>query len=224
MIRMMRVFSAVVACSLLVSIACTASRSAGSPAAPSANAAAPANAPAPQASQERVVCGLKISAAPTINGLKLGMTSEEILNAIPGSKDDSEIRTSVARAPNEFGVSGLTVNPQRYPSKDKYPGISRITFTFFDHHAYSLTLGYNGPKYAQVDDFVKRVLESSNLPSIEQWEDYPGMETQMKILKCAEFEVRVFAGGENGSLNYVGLKDLKAEKALREKEEKAAKP
>ncbi len=220
----MKLFSGFAACLLFVSIACTAYKSAGSPSAHNVNAPAPANQSVAQASQERVACGLKISAAPAINGLRLGMTSEEILNAIPGSKDDPQIRTSLARPANEFGVSGLTVMPSKYPSKDQYPGISRVTFTFVDGHAYSLNLGYNGPKWGHVDEFVKKVIESSNLPSIEQWEDYPGMDTQMKMLKCAEFEVRVYAGGENGSLNYVGLKDLKAEKALREKEEKAAKP
>jgi hypothetical protein len=49
------------------------------------------------------------------------------------------------------------------------------------------------------------------------------MDTQMKVLKCAEVEIRVFAGGERGALNYVSMKDVEAEKKLRDREKKRKK-
>ena len=48
-----------------------------------------------------------------------------------------------------------------------------------------------------------------------------GMDNQLKILKCSEIEIRVFAGGQGGNLNYVLMKDLEAEKKLKERRDKA---
>ena len=47
------------------------------------------------------------------------------------------------------------------------------------------------------------------------------MDTQLKILKCTEIEIRVFAGGQGGSLNYVLMRDLVADKKLKERKDKA---
>jgi hypothetical protein len=43
----------------------------------------------------------------------------------------------------------------------------------------------------------------------------------MKTLKCTEFEIRAFAGGKGGNLNYVLIKDLVAEKKLKDRRNKA---
>src|SRR6267142_2813573 len=54
-----------------------------------------------------------------------------------------------------------------------------------------------------------------------QWEAYVGMDNSLKILKCTDFEIRVFAGGQGGNLNYALMKDLAAEKKLKERRDKA---
>jgi hypothetical protein len=47
------------------------------------------------------------------------------------------------------------------------------------------------------------------------------MDNTLKLLKCAGFEINVFAGGAGGSQNYVLIKDLEAEKKLKERRAKA---
>jgi hypothetical protein len=47
------------------------------------------------------------------------------------------------------------------------------------------------------------------------------LDTQLKILACKEFEVRVFAGGKGGNLNYVQLSDLVASVTLKDRRKKA---
>jgi len=72
-----------------------------------------------------------------------------------------------------------------------------------------------------VDKFLAKFLAGRNLPALEQWEPYTGMETQMKSLKCADFEINAFAGGEAGKINYVSMKDLVAERTLKDRRAKA---
>ena len=47
------------------------------------------------------------------------------------------------------------------------------------------------------------------------------MDNQLKILKCSEIEIRVFAGGPGGNLNYVLMRDLEADKKLKDRRAKA---
>ena len=149
------------------------------------------------------------------------MTPEEVLALFPGSEEDAEVRSSLARPPSQFGVSSFLVRPDRYKSKDTFAGINQITFTLLDGRVSSFSVGYNGPEYSHVDKFVAKFIEGTSLPAVDQWEAYVGMDNQLKILKCTDFEIRVFAGGQGGNLNYVLMRDLVAEKKLKGRRDKA---
>ena len=207
-----------------VSIACSGYKSAGSQ--PTANNnSTPDQSPAQinnAGSQDKPTCSLTLAQAPILNGLKLGMTPDEVLALFPGSSDDAELRSSLSRPASPLGVSSLVIRPEKYESsKEKFAGINQITFTLLDGRVSNFTVGYNGPEYSHVDKFVAKFIEGTNLPPVDQWEAYVGMDNNLKILKCTDFEIRVFAGGPGGNLNYVLLRDLEAEKKLKERRAKA---
>lgn len=214
----------IVCLSGFVAMACKLEASSNSP-----NANANANARSSPvestgtASQEaKANCPLQIAVAPVLHGLKLGMTREEVLEMFPESKDDADLKPLLSRAPSQFGGTELVIHPQKYEkSKDKFPGIDHINFSFLDGHANTINVGYAGPAYSHVDEFVKKFVAGTSLPPADQWQAYPGMDTQMKTLTCQDFEVRIFAGGEGGNLNYVLLTDLEASKTLKDRRAKA---
>jgi hypothetical protein len=219
----MKIFLAIFFFLITISDACTASRSAGSPSLANSN---PAVVQSPVQSsnasaQEKPTCQLTLAGAPDMKGLRLGMTADEVLALFPGSKDDAEVRTSLSRPPSQFGVSSFLIRPEKYESKDKFAGVNQITFTLLDGRVSNFSVGYNGPEYSHVDKFVTKFIEGTNLPAVDQWEAYVGMDNSLKILKCTDFEVRVFAGGQGGNLNYALMKDLAAEKKLKERRDKA---
>lgn len=190
----------------------------------SANANANANrATVETASAPQTVsnCGLAMPAAPSIDGLKLRMTPTEILALFPKSDQDAEIMARLTKAPSKFGEQGFLVKLDNYPAKNKTADLTRVDVTFLDGRAYIYNFSYNGPKYPQVDDFVAKFVEETNLPPVNQWQDYLGLENQLKTLTCKDFEVRVFAGGEGGNLNYVLLTDLEADKTVKDRRAKA---
>jgi hypothetical protein len=149
------------------------------------------------------------------------MTPEQVLALFPGSSDDAEVRSRLARPPSQFGVSELLIRPEKYQSKEKFAGVSQITFTLLDGRISSFSIGYNGPEWPHVDNFVAKFIAGSNLPTPDAWEAYVGLDTQMKTLRCKDFEVRIFAGGKGGNLNYVLMRDLVAEKTLKDRRAKA---
>lgn len=168
---------------------------------------------------------MTLSGAPAINGLRLGMTPDQVLALFPGSKEDPEVQASVAKPPSPLGVSGFVIRPAKYESKEQFPGVSQITFSLLDGRVSNFTIGYSGPEYSHVDKFVDKFVEGKGLPPTEQWEPYVGMDNSLKLLRCAGFEISVFAGGAGGSQNYALIKDLEAEKKLKERRAKArAKP
>ena len=196
----------------------TPNRNANANADANANRATVETAPAPPRVSN---CGLAMPAAPSIDGLKLRMTPPEILALFPKSDQDSQISARVAKAPSKYGVQGFLIRLQDYPPKNKTADITRVDVEFLDGKAYIYNFGFNGPQYQHVDDFVTKFIEGTGLPAASQWQDYPGMESQMKVLTCQDFEVRVFAGGEGGNLNYVLLTDLEADKTLKDRIKKA---
>jgi hypothetical protein len=166
-------------------------------------------------------CPLRIAAAPVSYGLKLGMTPDEVLARFPESKDDPAIKALISRPPSQFGGSELVIHPQKYKSKEEFVGVDHVNFSFLDGHAHTINVGYTGPAYPHVDDFIKKLVAGTNMPPPDQWQAYPGQDTQMKTLTCQDFEVRVFTGGEGGNLNYVLLTDLEANKTLKDRRAKA---
>jgi hypothetical protein len=169
----------------------------------------------------KATCDLTLDQAPVINGLILRMTPEQVLALFPGSKDEAEVRSTLARPASQFGVSGFLIRPAKYGSKDKFAGISQIIFTLLDGRVSSFSVGYNGPQWPHVDKFVAKFTEGTDLPAIDQWEAYVGLDNSLKILNCTDFEVRVFAGGQGGNLNYVLMRDLEADKKLKDRRAKA---
>jgi hypothetical protein len=170
--------------------------------------------------QEKQPCPLKISEAPVIKGLKLGMTPDDVLKLFPGSKDDPQVRSQLSQPP-KFGATSLTIRPEKYESKADFSEISLVSVSTLDGRVSSVALHYRGPHWSHVDQFVAKFVEGTNLPGAEQWEAFVGQDTQLKTLTCAEFSIRLYAGAEGGSQNYILEQDLAAARTLKERKRKA---
>jgi hypothetical protein len=208
---------------IAVSIACSGYKSAGSPTVSNGNTATNQVSVQEETppTQDKPKCELTLVSVPTLIGLKLGMTANEVLAVFPGSSEDAELRSDLARPPNAFGGSSFGIVPSKYQGKEKFAGITQIGFSFLDGRVSSFTFNYNGPEYPHVDRFVEKFVDGTGLPAADQWEAYPGLDTQMKTLTCKDFEIRVFASGKGGDLNYILVKDLAAEETLKDRRKKA---
>ncbi|MGZ5435476.1 MAG: hypothetical protein ACXW3W_15645 [Pyrinomonadaceae bacterium] len=144
-----------------------------------------------------------------------------MLALFPGSKEDPELRTDLAKPPNRYGGSNFVIKPSKYESREKFSEASQISFVLLDGRVSTFTVSYSGREWPHVDKFVERFVQDTNLPAVDQWQATVGMENQLKTLTCADFEVRVFAGGEGGRVSYVLFQDLEADEKLKERRRKA---
>lgn len=166
-------------------------------------------------------CTLTMAQAPSVGGLKLGMTMEQMLALFPGSREDGEIRTILSRPANAFGVININIRPERYASKAKFAGISQINIALLDGRISNFYVGYNEAEWNHVDEFVTKFARGTSLPAPHAWEAYVGMDNQLKTLKCKNFEISIFAGGKATKVNYVKMHDIEALKKLKERRTKA---
>lgn len=158
-----------------------------------------------------------------INGLKLGMTADQVLALFPGSRDDEAVRADLSAPASQLGLSTLRISPQKYSSKSEFKGIGQIVLTMLDGRVSTLYVGYDAPQAAQVDEFVTKFSKGRKLPPAESWEPYAGLDDQLKTMKCKDFEIDVFAGGKNVDANYVQLVDTVAQQKLKARRAEARK-
>ncbi|MEK6281958.1 MAG: hypothetical protein AABN95_16510 [Acidobacteriota bacterium] len=169
---------------------------------------------------DRMPCSLVRDHVPVVNGLKLGMTPAQVLALFPGSNDDGEVRSSLALPPSRFGTSSFLITPDKYKVEGKSAGISQITLSLLDGQVSGFNVGYKGAEWPDVDKFIAKFTEGTVLPPADAWEARVGLDTQMKTLTCNDFAIKIFAGGRGG-LNYVEIRDLEADKKLKERKDKA---
>lgn len=173
------------------------------------------------AQEEKAFCAVSAAQVPQLGNLKTGLTVEQVLAIFPGSSADKEVVAELAKPANQFGGSTLTIRPARYESKELFASVQQISFKFLDGKVASFRVGYSGPQWKHVDEFIEKFSAGSNLPATNAWEAYVGLDNQLKTLKCSGFELSIFAGATDGKTNYVEMRDLAAAEKLNERRAKA---
>lgn len=195
-------------------------------------------APTPTQSQETLKaqmpssCSLTPAQAPAIRGLKLGMSSEEILALFPESNQRPEIKAALANAESypSFGVAHLYFQPSMYPAawKDRFAGIDGIAVTLFDDHMSELQVSYagqnsnpRGPFWPDVDRFIAKLSEAYRLPAARDWHQ---VGEAYKVLDCNGLNIEARTPGGTGAISLRSTKYLdKSRERAAEMEEKIRK-
>jgi len=188
---------------------------------------APAQPQAPTQPQNPSKCSLTPAQAPTIRGIKLGMSTEEILSLFPESSQRPDIKAALVQAdgyPN-YGVARFYFRLSDYPSvaKDRFAGIDGISVTLLDGRVAELRVLYagsnsrpRGPLWLNVDDFIAKLSEAYALPSARDWP--LGSETD-KMLKCNGLNIEASAQNAGSimlrSTDYI---DISRERAAADEE------
>jgi hypothetical protein len=133
-------------------------------------------------------CKLTMAQAPAIRGIRLGMTVDQALAVFPGAQADSDVRANLAR--EHFGSQGVSIDPAKYESTEKFVGVNSISFGFLDGRLTRFSIQYKGPEWKSDEQFAAKVAEALSLPGVESWKPIPnGL-----ALSCEGFRIGVSAG------------------------------
>jgi hypothetical protein len=140
-------------------------------------------------------CSLTRVQAPSIRDIRLGMSSEEVLQMFPGSSNESTIRAQLATADPRIGVVGFSI-PTNLLTKPKFAGVNSLTVIFLDNQLSEYSFTYVGVEWKNVDNFIAKFSDAFNLPRAETWEQ--SNLPSLKKLYCQGFEMWASADAGGG--------------------------
>jgi len=157
---------------------------------------------------------------PTIRGLKLGMTADELL-AVFHAANDIRGQLQHANGYPHFGLLQLVLEPGDEATRERFKGIAACFVMFFDGHVSSIFIRYasfpQGADWYNIDTLITKFSEAFGLPEASKWEVEPDND-QTKLFKGNGFTVHVSITG-GGS---VGLYDSVIDGPAQAKERSAA--
>lgn len=144
-------------------------------------------------------CQLKVGQSPSVRGLKLGMTLDEVLAVFPAGREDEYIRNAISDSPAfpNFDVVSFVVGPALYANKERFAGIESLYFGFVDRRMVRYEVGYRQPPWPRLDEFVDKVAAAFGLPAAPNWttDNAAG-----KSLICDGFRIHVLTRDSRGRL------------------------
>lgn len=151
-----------------------------------------------------IPCTVKI--APVIRGVKLGMTTDDVLMIFPGSRETEMVKDALTRGESHesFGLTSFLVFPSQYPSKERFSGISSMNFLFLDGRLVQYGVAYDGPPWPHAADFINKIASAFKLPPAENWTVDQGV---YKAVSCDGFRVRTSVNNSGASVSVLAGED-----------------
>jgi hypothetical protein len=175
-------------------------------------------------------CTAAMARSLTIRGIRLGMSTDELLALFPGASERADVKAIIEQSqqPPNFGAAGFGLGPGNSATKDRLEGVSWISITLFDDRVVGYAIQYTGwptgPTWMKVDDWIAKLSETLGLPGPRDWDQ--GSQTE-RLLACEGLELRAntINGGTLSVLSKEHIK-IQAErvKAYQEKKQREFKP
>jgi len=128
--------------------------------------------PPPQNSK----CKLTLAQAPVIRGLRLGMTSDELFPIFPANEREEFDRAQQlknAEGPPQYGHTFFQFDLSKYPTKDRFTGINRLSFSLLDRKVVSISAHYlNTPQFDRMGQLMEIITKQFGLPEFKDWPGY----------------------------------------------------
>jgi hypothetical protein len=175
-------------------------------------------------------CSLTEATSPKIRGLRLGMTTQELLALFPGSTKRKEVKDALEKA--KATASGdeavyLGFDPATDAGKGEFVDVASVSAGLHKGKVMDLAIQYVGAPFATIDEWVAKVSEAFQLPGAQSWKAGPN-ETPNRVLRCDGIEIEAAIQGGGGSVRlrntelFRGIEERA--KAAEEKRRRAFKP
>lgn len=160
-------------------------------------------------------CSLTEATSPSIRGLRLGMSTQELLALFPGSvkswaKEPKEIREAREKAldPNGNLPFWLVFDPTTDAARDQFASVDSVSVGVYKGRVTDFSLAYSGTEWNNIDQWVAKVSESLRLPGRQAWVTGPS-EAPNKVLNCSGIEIEAAIQGGGSSIRIRNTEYLK---------------
>ena len=145
-------------------------------------------------------CSLTEANSPSVRGLRLGMTADQVIALFPGSAKNKEMKAALDKARSTTGSETvyLSFDSSTSANKEKFADVGGISVGFYKARVKDLNVEYVGPTWT-VDEWVAKLSETFKLPGSEAWVAGPS-ENPNKVLKCNGIEIEAATQGGGASI------------------------
>ena len=179
-------------------------------------------------------CNLTKDNSPSVRGLRLGMSTEQLLALFPGSakrwaKDPKKIREAreKAMAADSSEPVYLSFDLATDAAKEQFAGVDSVSAGLYTGWVVDFSIVYVGGAWRTIDEWVATVSETFKLPGAQDWVAGPS-EHPNKVLRCNGIEIEAGIQGGSASIRIRNTEWLKAMEerttAAEEKKRRDVKP
>lgn len=164
-------------------------------------------------------CSLTEANFPSVRGLRLGMTTEQLLALFPGiakrwAKEPKNVREALekAMAPTSSEPAYLMVEPvfdtATDAAKAQFAGVDSVSVGLYKGRVTDLSVLYVGAMWNSIDEWIAKVSETFKLPGAQDWAVGPS-ENPNKVLKCDGIEIEAALQGGSASIRIRNTENAK---------------
>jgi hypothetical protein len=155
----------------------------------------------PSQPQPQSECGLTAATSPGVRGIRLGMSTEQLLALFPGSTKRRDFKETLerAKAAGSEETARLSFDATADGGGDAFSGVDSVSVVVYKGRVTEFTVSYAGPTWRNVDEWIGKLSESLKLPGVRKWAAGPS-ENPNKILKCNGVEIEGAIQGGGGSI------------------------
>lgn len=174
-------------------------------------------------------CNLTDATAPSVRGLRLGMTTQQLLALFPGITKKKEMKDAIEKAKSATGIEAvyLGFEPATDGDAQQFAGVESVSAGLYKARVVDFSVQYSGATWRAIDEWVAKVSEALKLPGKDEWatgwNEHPN-----KVLRCDGIEIEAGIQGGGASIRVTNTGYFKAieeqGKAAEEKKRRDSKP
>lgn len=174
-------------------------------------------------------CNLTEATAPSVRGLRLGMTTQQLLALFPGITKKKEMKEVIEKAKSATGAEAvyLGFDPATDGDAQQFAGVESVAAAVVKARVVTFNVQYGGANWRTVDEWIAQVSETLKLPGARDWALGPS-EHPNKVLQCDGIEIEAGVQGGGASLRVTNtgyFKSIEEQgKAAEEKKRRDSKP
>lgn len=159
-------------------------------------------------------CSLTKDNSPIVRGLRLGMSTEQLIALFPGSTKRKEMKDALERAKSATSNEPLylSFDPATDAAKEQFAGVGSVSAALYTGRVIDFGVLYVGATLKTIDEWVAKLSETFKLPGAQDWVLGPS-ENPNKVLKCDGIEIEAAIQGGSASIR---LRNTDVFKALEE--------
>jgi len=146
-------------------------------------------------------CNLTETTAPSVRGVRLGMSAQQLLALFPGITRKKEMKEAIEKATSTSGAEAayLGFEPATDGASQQFAGVESVSAGFYRARLVDFGVQYSSANWRTVDAWIAKLSETFKLPRAQEWAVGTD-EAPSKVLRCDGIVIEAAIQGGSASI------------------------